>query len=179
MTVRHRALAASLALVLATSGTDAMEKALSGGPLVGTDAWAILSPALPDLDGRPRRIDDWRGKVVVLAFMAPWCPPCHPEARHLARLQELYGRRNLQVVGVGLDVADKLADFSRRHALPYPILVAGEEDGTGFGMAWGMARRQVPYTVVIGTDGRVFHAEYGIFTDAAFEALVEPLLAGP
>jgi thiol-disulfide isomerase/thioredoxin len=39
------------------------------------------------MDGKPRKLSDYRGQVVVLNFWASWCPPCVEEAPSLNRLQ--------------------------------------------------------------------------------------------
>lgn len=172
---RRRLLAVAMALVLGAAGVAAKEKRPAGDPLVGADAWAVAETALPDLEGRERRVSDWKGRTILLNFWAPWCPPCRAEVPRLIRHQKEYGPRGLQVVGVGLDDPDRLAEFARRHGIDYPILAAGEGDAAALAR-WGMDRRQVPYTVVIGPEGRVYYSEFGVFPDAAFEALVEPLL---
>jgi thiol-disulfide isomerase/thioredoxin len=168
-----------IALFLALAGgAEARERDPAGNPLAGADAWSIVGGPLPDLEGRERNLSDWRGKVIILNFWAPWCPPCRAEVRQLIGYQARFGGQNLQVIGVGLDDGEKLAEFVAREGVNYPVLVAGRDDPL-LSPAWGNPKRRIPYTVVIAPDGRVFHSEYGGFDDLSFGVVVEPLLSGP
>lgn len=173
-----RRLVAVLAVVAFAFGAEARERSPAGNPLAGTNAWTLAGGPLPDLEGRQRNLSDWRGKTIVLAFWAPWCPPCRPEVKMLIDYQARFGAQNLQVVGVGLDDRDKLADYAAKVGINYPVLVAGRDDPL-LSPAWGNPKRQIPYTVVIAPDGRIFYSEYGGFEAPVFEAVVEPLLSGP
>ena len=64
-----------------------------------------LAPALAgdDLDGKPIRLTEYRGKVVLLTFWASWCPPCLALVPHERELAARLAGRPFAVVGVNGD----------------------------------------------------------------------------
>jgi len=56
-----------------------------------------------EIGGKPGRLSDLRGKVVVLNFWATWCPPCVEETPSLNKLQKYIESRNALVLGVSVD----------------------------------------------------------------------------
>jgi thiol-disulfide isomerase/thioredoxin len=56
--------------------------------------------SLPDLDGKPHTLSEYRGKVVVLNFWATWCPACKEELPSLQKLARSYRDRGLIVVAI-------------------------------------------------------------------------------
>lgn len=57
-----------------------------------------------DLSGKPVRLSDFRGKVVVLNFWATWCPPCVDEMPSLVHLQQRLKDKGVTVLAVSVDV---------------------------------------------------------------------------
>ena len=73
------------------------------------------------LDGKPARLSDLRGQVVLLNFWATWCPPCVDEAPSLNALQRLIAPRGGTVLGISLDEDQTAYDnFLKTYQLGFP-----------------------------------------------------------
>ncbi|MFW6092635.1 MAG: TlpA family protein disulfide reductase [Pseudomonadota bacterium] len=74
------------------------------------------------------RLDDLRGKVVVVDFWSSWCAPCRRAMPTLDTLRAAYPRDGLEVVGVNVDpVVDDGRRFLARAPVSYPN--AADTDG--------------------------------------------------
>jgi thiol-disulfide isomerase/thioredoxin len=115
-----------------------------------------------------------KGKVIYLDFWASWCPACQQAFPWLNAMQDRYGARGLQVVGLSVDVKRDEADaFLIDH--PARFLV-------GFDLANKVPRiynvRGMPTSLLIGADGKVRLIHDGFTpTDGALleKAIVEAL----
>ncbi|NIR96654.1 MAG: TlpA family protein disulfide reductase [Gammaproteobacteria bacterium] len=79
---------------------------------------------LKDLDGDLRRLEDFRGRVVLLNFWATWCPPCREE---MPSMQQLYQDRTdegLTVVAVSVDRGspEEVRAYVEELELTFPVL---------------------------------------------------------
>jgi thiol-disulfide isomerase/thioredoxin len=66
---------------------------------------------LPDLEfsdasGAPKRLSDWRGRIVLVNLWATWCVPCRKEMPALDQLQIKLGGPDFEVVAVNIDTRD-------------------------------------------------------------------------
>lgn len=118
-------LAAVVYIMLQSSTNPAAKVATGPGPAAPTASFQskltkATSPTLaPDYafngpDGRPMKIADLKGKVVVLNVWATWCAPCKVEMPTLAKLQAAYPETDVAVVAVSIDspeAASKAALF--------------------------------------------------------------------
>jgi len=85
----------------------------------------VLKAQLADVKGATRSLGEWRGSVLVVNYWATWCAPCREEIPVFVRLQERYGSRGLQFVGIAIDQPDKVAEFAREFHINYPLLLGG------------------------------------------------------
>jgi peroxiredoxin len=82
---------------------------------------------LADLAGRAVRLQDFRGRVVLLNFWATWCAPCLEEMPALGALATELGPRGLTVVGVNFkESKPEIEAFIRKHKLTIPMLLDRE-----------------------------------------------------
>src|SRR3989344_4657691 len=91
-----------------------------------TPAGAAIEFSLPDLEGKPRSLSEWRGQVVVLNFWATWCPPCREEIPLFIDLQKRHGGNGLQFLGVAIDRQEDVASYVAEIGMNYPTLVADD-----------------------------------------------------
>jgi cytochrome c biogenesis protein CcmG/thiol:disulfide interchange protein DsbE len=142
-------------------------------PLVGRPAAAFT---LTSFDGAPVRLDELRGKVVVLNFWASWCyPSCYEEAPVLERGWRAYRDRDVVVLGVDIQDKDEAGrKFIRDFSLTFPN--APDPDGK-VSVDYGVYG--VPETFFIDRQGRIRVKHVSAVTDQVFRSTVDMLLAEP
>jgi len=75
-------------------------------------------------DGKRATLADYEGKLLVIDFYATWCQPCRESIPRLMGLQQNYGPRGLQVVGLNVGGPDdriKVANFVKELSIQYPL----------------------------------------------------------
>jgi peroxiredoxin len=121
----------------------------------------LLAPdfTLPDQHGKPYRLRDARGKIVVMNFWSITCPPCVEELPSLLELAEIAARRDdIEVVAVTTDQSwsEVATLFPPRHRLrvlfdPERKIVRDKYGTKLFPETWVIDRRGV---VRLRVDGR-------------------------
>jgi len=163
-------LTAALLLAACSKGTE------STGAAAPPVASAFASAAaFPDLDGKTQPLAHWKGKVVLLNFWAPWCPPCRKEIPDLIKLQAKYANRGFTVVGIAIDTADNTQAFADQLDLNYPILVGGEK-GIELAKKLGNTVGVLPYSVVLNQQGQPVYTHRGEIRPTRLEKVLAPIL---
>lgn len=109
--------------------------------------------ALSDLNDKPYRLSDFRGKVVFLNFWATWCKPCKEEMPSMEVLYKNFEKDGLVILAVSIDRVTTTKDippFVKGMNLTFPVLID----------SWGKTdkpykRMGVPETFIIDQEGIV------------------------
>lgn len=129
----------------------------------------------PDLvfasaEGSPKRLSEWRGKVVVLHFWGSWCAPCRHELPDLAAQAKVFARVGVRLIP--LQVRESFAEsrgWLARQGIALELYDSGiksRDDGAlrvaGGGSLPDRAVAPVfPSTVVLDKSGRVVFSHHG------------------
>ena len=112
--------------------------------------------ALKDRSGAMHRIEDFRGKIVLLHFWAAWCPPCLSEMPELVTFaHKLASEKNLkiEVVTISEDQswkdAEKVLPSSKLPASMISLLDETSKVSDAYGTY------QFPETYLINTKGQI------------------------
>lgn len=150
----------------------------------GTDAEApVATPlntprpefTLRDLDGIPRTVGSWDGKVLVLNFWATWCKPCLREIPTFNRLQNEHGDAGLQFVGIAIDDRDAVREFMKTTTIDYPVLAA-HQAAIEVAQEYGNDVGVLPYTAVVDRSGNIAFVQFGEFPEDLARTVILPLL---
>jgi len=188
--VNRRILVALLMIAIGAGGGVLYQRWQAGQPATPAPATAGTAQApaeqpkanerrpdftLPDVEGNPRSIGEWDGKVIVLNFWATWCPPCVREIPALQQLFETYRDKGLVVVGVALDTTQSVIDFIDPQGVEYPVLIADQE-GPVLTSQYGNRLNVLPYTVIIDRQGNIVYRHRSEITFEEAEKVIKPLL---
>jgi thiol-disulfide isomerase/thioredoxin len=138
-------------------------------------ATGLLGLVLPDIDGREQRLDQWKGKVLVVNFWATWCEPCREEMPEFVKAQAALGAKGLQFVGIAIDQPEKIRRFSQDLKLNYPSLVGGY-GALEISKSFGNSIMALPFTLIIDREGRVAFTQLGPLKPGKLDAIVGKLL---
>ena len=131
--------------------------------------------ALKDIHGRPFKLADYRGKVVLLNFWATWCQPCRTEIPDLVKKQREYRGSGLQIIGITYppEKISEVRRFMQKLKMNYPVAMGTNETKNLF-----TSSDTLPMTFVIDREGIVREVIEGIMYPDEFEQKVKPLLSG-
>ncbi len=65
-----------------------------------TTGHLVTDVMIPLLDGDTIRFSDYKGDLLVVDFMAPWCPPCKEQLKVLKELNE---NPDVEIITINID----------------------------------------------------------------------------
>ncbi len=131
----------------------------------------LLRTRLPDPEGAPQDLAQWRGKLLIVNFWATWCEPCRQEVPALVRIQSAYAPKGVQIVGIALDSAAKVREFAKEYGINY-ALVIGAMETIDLSRKFGNSAAALPYTVVLDPAGKVVATRLGGITEQELRSVI-------
>ncbi len=105
------------------------------------------------------------GKVLLVDFWATWCGPCTAEFPEFEKMYRMYRKRAFDLVTVSVNFPDEskgvLKFLNEQHASSRNLIFGTDatyDEMAAFDPQWNAA---VPYTVLLGIDGRVIYQKQG------------------
>lgn len=77
-----------------------------------------------DIQGKPQRLSDYKGKVVLVNIWATWCEPCRNEMPQLDNLYRSRKASGLVVLGISDEAIETQKAFLSQVSVTYPLLTA-------------------------------------------------------
>lgn len=166
--MRARALACAV-LLAASAHSGAAER-----PLKPWSGGSTPPLELKDLEGRERRLEEFRGRVLVINFWATWCEPCREELPSLERLRMHFAGAPLEVLAV--DVAEgeaRVREFLKGAPVRFPVLLDRDSKAQ---KDWGV--RGLPTTFLLDPRGQIRYSFLGErdWSDEEVKSAVRALL---
>ena len=133
-----------------------------------------------DLNGKPLRLSDHRGKVVAIVFWGSWCSPCMAMAPHEKELHERMRGKPFALIGVnGGDSREKAQRTASEKGMTWPSWHSGEAPREGIAIEYDI--QSWPTVFVLDAKGVIRHRFVGNDPeklDNAVDALMAEM-AGP
>lgn len=136
--------------------------------------------------GKALKFSDYPGKVVCVEFLFTTCSHCQEASRLTTRLQNEYGPKGLQTIGVAFnDMANMLVpDFIRDFKVGYPVGWSAREPVNAFLQNNPEYALHVPQIVLIDRQGMIrfqskAQGDSITATETFLRKNIEMLLSGP
>ncbi len=130
---------------------------------------------LQDIEGKMRNINEWDGKVILVNFWATWCPPCKKEIPDFMALQDQYGEKGFQIIGVAIDDEESVKDFADTLGMNYPIMAA-ELAAMDIARSYGNRIGALPFSTFVDRSGTIKHTKAGELSKVEAEKIIQSML---
>ncbi len=130
---------------------------------------------LKDADGKPVKLSDYRGKVVLLNFWATWCGPCKVEIPWFVDFETQFKDRGFAVLGVAMDDEgwEIVRPYLQAKKVNYRVVIGNDSVATLYGGV-----ESLPTTFIIDREGKIAAVHVGLVSKSEYANDIQQLLGG-
>lgn len=158
------------------NGTTTTASATPAGPRML--AASALDAPLETIDGKPFKLSDLKGKVLVIDLWATWCGPCRVSTPELVNLQKEFGPKGFEVIGLDIDpdsdTPEDVRAFAKEFDINYKLAFANRE------LAMSLMRGgNIPQSIIVNREGQIVEHMVGfhpVNTPKRMRAAIEQAL---
>lgn len=139
---------------------------------------SALDAPLETLDGKPFKLADLKGKVLVIDLWATWCTPCRVSTPELVSLQKEFGPKGFEVIGLDIDpdsdTPEDVRAFAKEFKVNYKLAFADRELARAL-----MRGGNIPQSIIVSRDGQILEHLVGyhpVRTPERMRAAIEKAL---
>ena len=172
------AFAAAVVAACLLTGCGTQPRSVKAASSVKPDAERHPAPefALKDADGKTVRLEDYKGKVVLLDFFATWCGPCKIEIPWFMEWERKHKDKGFSVLGVSMDDEgwEVVKPFLAELGVNYRVVIGNDSTAQLYGGVDAL-----PTTFLIDRNGKIASVHVGLASRKDFEDGIEQLLQAP
>ena len=119
-----------------------------------------------------KKIDENRGKVIIVDFWATWCPPCKEEIPGFINLYKKYKDKGVEIFGVALDFDGEktVKPYAKRMGINYPLFIGSFDMNEEYDVSG------IPTTLIFDKKGVLKVRHVGFASQKEFENEILDLL---
>lgn len=116
----------------------------------------VATAEMKNLDGTTSKVEDMKGKVLLLNMWATWCGPCRGEMPELVKMQDEHRDKGFEIIGLNTDDGDTkemIEKFAAEMKLNYKLVWAPTEMQTALLKISNFGG--IPQSFIVDRDGKL------------------------